>query len=449
MTLRRRLLSQSSTIFAARIVGAGIIFLAQAGIARSWGAGVLGEYLLIVGAINLVAVVMPLGFAAVGTYFAAEYRARGEGHLLRSFMARAYGHVVLAGAAVFAIGYFCISFLGEPGRVLAAHWVPAGLMALATATVFVNSAILVGLKRPLAGFLGDTLFRPLVVIAAFAIATALVGGGMGEGFHGMIWLMAAGFAAIALVQFGFVVRATRPIPTEGARRPEEARRWWRLAIPWAIIVLASDFFFDLDLLLLSNLLGREELAVFGVSARIFALVSFGISAVYAVTLPDMFESEAMKDREGFNRRIGEANLVAAILAVGLFGAVLLGGPLVLMVFGPGFAAGAAPLAVLCLALVVRSLLGPAALVLSIHDRPYASLPAIGLGLASLVAGNLMLVPRLGLMGAAVAALVAITLWSVALWLTALGIAGEDVSIFARLRHGSHDGNPRASVGVLD
>ena len=88
--------------------------------------------------------------------------------------------------------------------------------------------------------------------------------------------------------------------------------------------------------------------------------------------------------------------------------MLLGGPLVLMLFGPEFAAGAVPLAVLCLALVVRSALGPAALVLSIHDHPYASLPAIGLGLGTLVVANLLLVPRFGLMGAAVAALVAIT-----------------------------------------
>ena len=38
----------------------------------------------------IVAVVMPLGFETTGTYFAAEYRAKGEGRLLRGFMTRAY-----------------------------------------------------------------------------------------------------------------------------------------------------------------------------------------------------------------------------------------------------------------------------------------------------------------------------------------------------------------------
>ena len=93
MDLRRRLLSQSTVIFAGRLFGAGLVFLAQAAIARYWGAEILGEYLLIIATVNIIGVVMPLGFETIGTYFAAEYRAKGEGRLLRGFMLRAYGHV--------------------------------------------------------------------------------------------------------------------------------------------------------------------------------------------------------------------------------------------------------------------------------------------------------------------------------------------------------------------
>jgi O-antigen/teichoic acid export membrane protein len=151
----------------------------------------------------------------------------------------------------------------------------------------------------------------------------------------------------------------------------------------------------------------------------------------------MFESEAMKDREGFHRKVGDANLVASALAVLLFVLMAVGGPFALMIFGPAFAAGAVPLAVLCLALVVRSMAGPASLVLSIHDHPYASLPAVALGIGTLVVANLVLVPMFGLMGAAGAALLAITVWSAGLWFTAYKLAGVDVSIMARLRRGQH------------
>jgi len=244
--------------------------------------------------------------------------------------------------------------------------------------------------------------------------------------------VALGYTAIALGQFALLLRSVRDIPAETPVRPSEWKRWWRFALPWVLIALASDFFFDIDLLVLSNLLSHEDLAIFGVCTRVFSLVSFGVAAVYAVTLPDMFESEAKADREGFHRKIGEANLVASGLSVLLFFVVVIGAPIALLLFGSAFLAGAAPLAVLCLSLVVRSVFGPSSVVLSVHDKPYATLPAIALGVVALIVGNLVLVPRFGLMGASIAALISITLWSGAQWFTVLRMAKVDVSIRARL-----------------
>lgn len=431
MSLRQRLVSQSSVIFGARLFGAGVVFLAQAAIARLWGAEILGEYLLIIATVNIVAVVMPLGFETIGTYFAAEYRSKGEGLLLRGFMLRAYGHIALTSVILAVAGYPLASLFGEPGRVLLVHWLPACLMALATAVVYCNSALLVGLRRPLAGFLADTIFRPLLIVLCFALA-AMAGDAEAK-FAELIWLLAIGFAVIAAAQFAWVLRAARQVPDAAPVAASERRRWWRFALPWVIIALATDFFFDIDLLILSHFLDRESLAVFGVCTRVFSLVAFGVSAVYAVTLPDMFERSAAADRSGFLKQIGEANLVACAISVALFAIVALAGPLLLMLFGPEFQAGVGPLAVLCLALCVRSLFGPAALVLSIHDRPYAALPAIGLGMGILIGANILLVPTHGLLGAAVAALAAQTFWSAAMWLTARRMAGIDVSIGPRLR----------------
>lgn len=431
MSLRQRLVSQSSVIFGARLFGAGVIFLAQAAIARFWGADILGEYLLIIATVNIVAVVMPLGFETIGTYFAAEYRSKGEGKLLRGFMLRAYGHVAVTSLILLVLGYPLTGLFGEPGRVLVAHWLPACLMALATAVVYCNSALLVGLKRPFAGFFADTIFRPLLIVLCFAVA-AMAGDAEAK-FAELIWLLAIGFAVIAAAQFAWVLRAARQVPDAAAVAVAEQKRWWRFALPWVVIALATDFFFDIDLLILSHFLDRESLAVFGVCTRVFSLVAFGVSAVYAVTLPDMFERNAAADRPGFLKQIGEANLVACAISVALFAIVVVAGPLLLMLFGPEFQAGVVPLAVLCLALCVRSLFGPAALVLSIHDRPYATLPAIGLGMGVLVGANILLVPVHGLMGAAVAALAAQTFWSAAMWLTAKRMAGIDVSIGPRLR----------------
>ncbi|ODT69029.1 MAG: hypothetical protein ABS75_18425 [Pelagibacterium sp. SCN 63-23] len=427
MSLSRRLASQSSIIFGGRLFGAGLIFLVQAFIARAWGPAILGEYLVVIAAANLVAVIMPLGFQTIGTYFAAEYRAKGDRRQLLAFMLRSYAHVAASFASLLLIGPSLLGWLGQGESVVAQHFVPFALLALATGLVYVNGALLVGLRRPFAGFFADGVFRPMAVVAAFLIAAAMSGAPL-AGFSAMLWLIALGFVLIALMHLGLVLSTLPRIEARVEARVAEVPRWWRFAAPWVLISLATDFFFDIDLLLLSSLLEREELAIFGVCTRIFSLVSFGVGAIYAVTLPDMFESEAKADRAAFHRKVGEANVVASLAALISFGLVLVGAPFVLMLFGPSFAAGAAPLALLCLALVVRSALGPAAMVLSIHDRPWASLPAVALGMVVLALGNWLLVPHFHLMGAALAAVIAISVWSFGLWLTALRMARIDVSI---------------------
>ncbi|MBE7732133.1 lipopolysaccharide biosynthesis protein [Devosia faecipullorum] len=432
MSLARRLASQSSIIFGGRLFGAGLIFLVQAFIARFWGAAILGEYLLIIAAVNLIAVAMPLGFQTVGTYFAAEYRALGERGQLIAFLRRAYGHVALAFVLLLVAGPSLVNTLGQGASTIAAHFLPVLLLALATALVYVSGGVLVGLKRPFAGFFADGVFRPMVVLGTFVICVTAFEQ-PAEGFSAMLWVIAIGYVVIALVHLGFVVATVGRVEGKAEIRQSEWPRWWRFAAPWVLITLATDFFFDIDLLLLANLLGKEELAIFGVCTRIFSLVSFGVAAVYAVTLPDMFESEAQQDRAAFHRKVGEANLVATLVSLTLFVLVAIGGNFALLLFGEGFGAGAVPLAILCLALVVRSAMGPASMVLSIHDRPWASLPAVILGMGTLVFGNIVLVPMFHLVGAAMAALIGIAAWSVALWVIALRTARIDVSILQWFR----------------
>lgn len=431
MTLRSRLLSHSTVIFASRLGGAGLIFLTQAAMARFWGPQQLGEYLVILAAVNIAAVVLPLGFETIGTYFAAEYRAQGQGRALVAFMRRAYGHIALTTIAVLALGQFALASLGAAGPLLAAHWLPSVVMAAATAVVYCNSALLVGLRRPFAGFFGDTIFRPLLIATGFALA--LAAGSPAAGLATLIWILALGFAAIAALQLIWLARAARDIPRDLPAPAGEVRRWWHFALPWVVIAVATDFFFDLDLLLLSNLLPHDELAVFGVATRVFSIIAFGVSAVYSVTLPDLFAAHAGTDRTQLVEKIGDANVAAVGVALALFAMVALGGPVLLWVFGPHFASGYLPLTILALALVIRAGFGPSALVLSLKERPYATLPAIALGLGVLIGLNIVLVPSLGLIGASIAALAAQSLWSAAMWLTARKVSGLDVSIVPRLK----------------
>lgn len=440
MSIRRKLLSQSALVFGVRIAGAGLVFVIQALMARLWGPEVLGQYLVAIAVANLLAISMPLGFQTIGTLFAAEYAAKGEGRNLRRFLLHAYGHILFPGLAILAAGGALAPLLGSAGTQLAAIWLPVAILALGTALIYVNGAVLVGLKRPLAGFFADTIFRPLIVAAGFGILLATQ---VGAALSPLLWIMALSYAAVAVIHFFITVHSARQLPDGDSDMTGLARRWWHFALPWVFIALASDFFFDVDLLLLTPLLEHEAIAVFGVCTRIFVLASFGVMAVYSISVPGLMEDEANADIKGLSGKIADANLAAAGLCIALLAGVLVCGPLVLSLFGPEFEAGLVPLLLLTAALGVRSIFGPASLILSARNYPYASLPAIGLGLVVLILGNYILVPGMGLNGAALAALLALGTGAGGLWLTALRLTGIDVSILPALtRLGQHVRSPQ-------
>jgi hypothetical protein len=71
--------------------------------------------------------------------------------------------------------------------------VPGLLFAMAMASVFICSALLVGLKHPPPGC-SDGLFRPLVVLAGFLLALWI---GEGGRLDIMVWVMALAYTAVA------------------------------------------------------------------------------------------------------------------------------------------------------------------------------------------------------------------------------------------------------------
>lgn len=429
MSFAGKLFSRSVIIVGLRLFSAGLMFATQAYIARRLGSDKLGQFTEVTAIINILSVVTPLGFQVVATYFAVEYVTRAQGGVLRRFLTQSYLQIV----AMFAV-LLVADMIGLPlavfGGSIAAHWFSICLMAFALALVYVSGSVLVAARRPILAIIGDILIRPLIVAGAVAIALVAM---QPEGvLAGMFRIMSAAFFAVALVYVAAAIVCARRVPGEESASAEERRRWWRFAAPWVVIAVVSDNFFDLDILLLADLLSYSELAVFGVMARVFALAAFGVGAVYTIALPDVFEAEVRSDRSGFEANIFRANMVATALACAMLAGIAATAPVLLAIFGPEFVAGAGPLTLLCGALVVRSVFGPSALVLSLRDRPYAPLPSVALGVISLALGNLLLAPPFGLYGAALSAVIAISIWSVAMWLTALRLTGVDTSILPGL-----------------
>lgn len=430
MGLRQQLASKSAILFAARLAGAGTVFLAQAAIARIWGAAVLGEYLVAIATINLLAIVLPLGLQTVGSIFAAEYAANGHGSQLRGFAKLSYGVIIFPGTLIALLIAQVLQFTGETGAQLAPLWSPICIMALGSAVFFVNASILVGVKKPFLAFFADILFRPLLIV--FAIVATFFLFDASTPVKTALWVLSLSYVLVIAIQFGIVLKHLHSMPDGPALSQDEVKRWFYFALPWVIITLSTDFFFDADLLILTAFLSKEQIAIFGVITRIFILASYGIAAIYAIILPDIMSDATKNDLEGLNQKIGDTNLIATGLSLVLILGVAIFSPLIFAIFGAQFNAGYFALLILCASMTVRAVFGPGPLILSSQNRPYASLPAVGVGLSMLFVANVVLVPIWHINGAAIAALVSYFAASFMVWRTTKRITNVDVSVFPAL-----------------
>ena len=425
MSVARRLFTASAVMFAGRLFGAGVMFGVQAGIARLMGAESLGQYAVAVSAMNLVAVALPLGFPAVASYFAPEYVTRGQGAPLRRFFRQAAWQAVTFGVLAYLFGPFILRQFGGVANDLAQHWQPVALTAIALSFLTLSSTIVIAFKRPFIALMGDGITRPLILALSFGLAYWFA---PGDKVLGLLWFSFVGTAVLALAFIWIGWRFITRVP-KGEATEHEQKRWWFYALPWAALALVGDYFFDFDLLLLSRQLSYEELAVFGVTTRLFALAAFGVTATYSISLPHLFEAELNGMPGGLLARIQHTNIAATATAIAMLVGTIVVAPFVFMVMGPAFAKATGPLAILCAALLIRSMFGPGALVLSMAQKPYRPLIPMAIGIVAVLLGNYFLVPLYGLYGATISAAVALSVWAAALWFITLRLTGSDVSIF--------------------
>jgi O-antigen/teichoic acid export membrane protein len=198
-------------------------------------------------------------------------------------------------------------------------------------------------------------------------------------------------------------------------RSYEVRGWLKVSLP---IFLVESFYLLLtytDVLMLELLRSPHELAVYYAAAKTLALVAFVSFAVSAAVAHRFTEYHVNGDRERLEKFLADSirwtfwpslGAVAIILALGL--------PL-LRLFGPDFADGYPVMFVLAAGLLARAAVGPVERLLNMlgHQNVCAGIYALAFFIN--VAGCLVLIPRLGGVGAAAATSTALIIESILLF----------------------------------
>lgn len=434
--------------FGANVIMLAVGFLTSIVLARAAGPEGKGGYDLSLATAGLLVAVVGLALPSGLAYVVAR-GAQGARPLLSrlSAMAVAQG----AGAAVLLLAVSATplapAFLASgTGTALV---LPITLLFMLTLVVAHERAILVGRQLFIAANTRDLAGRIAVLAALSVVAIVFLAAGDAVPIVPLVW------AAVAAAGILVVLFATALPSDSGARPgPTVMREIVSFAIPAYGAQVAQFLNYRLDLFLVGLFLGPAEVGLYALAVSLAQMLWLVSNSVAVVLFARVAASGARTGRErdaeggsaadaGAARRLRAergaeaAQVCRMILAATLGGAVLLGlaSPVLIPVlFGSAFGPSVAPLLLLLPGVVVFSVANVLGAFVTGIGRPGHVLGVSLVALVVTIPLDLLLIPTVGIVGAALAssaAYSAAALVMLALFTRHAGVGARDAFLLRR------------------
>jgi O-antigen/teichoic acid export membrane protein len=406
-----RHVARSGVVQLLAALGQGLMPVTHILIARLFGPAVFGAYQASAAMVEVLARAGPLGAVSGEHRFIAAHRAAGETELAQ----RALGTGIRMAAAASAILAVVLALLARP---LARAWNEPSLaatlpimapMVLLAALMQVMVGATMGAKVARMNLYVRGLAEPLLLLVAVVAAWRL-GGGLRN--LALAYLVTGAIvAALAVVACARVFGAAYLRQALGAERHPG---FVRFALPLGGSDLMSAVLQRADTFIVATFAGLDALAVYTAAEYVTRIIANPRYLFDHVIAPVVSEALHMKDRARvrYNLALVTRWVVTASLPIAISVVVLRAE--ILRLYGGAFAGGSGTVVILALGNLIVGCLGltPYVLAMGGRSRPFL---LNNLGAAALnVALGVVLVPRFGITGGAIAVLISVTVFQVAL-----------------------------------
>jgi O-antigen/teichoic acid export membrane protein len=412
-------------VFLVRVGSALLALASQVLLARWMGSFQFGIYIYVWTWVLMIGALSDFGLSSAARRFIPEYTELKSLERLRGFLS---GSRWLAFGLASAIGA-----VGAVGVTLLAPWldqfavVPLYLACLTIpiyGLVQVQAGIAQSYDWPNLALMPFYIWRQLTITVL--MGAAYLFGAPTDAVTAMIVAVVTTWA-VTIGQLVMLDRRLKGTVPAGPKR-YEVKTWFATSLP---IFVAEAFYLLLtyvDILALEHLRSPDEVAVYYAGARLLAIVAFVYFAIAGATTHKFTEYHVAGDKKRLASFFAETirwtfwpSLAACALILAL------GRPL-LALFGAGFERGYGVMFILAVGMLARAAVGPAERLLNmLGERKqcvfiYAAAFAINLGLC------VILIPRIGIEGAAVATSTALVVESIMLYFVAKRRLGFHVFI---------------------
>lgn len=389
---------QSSIVFVGLLSFQFVAFFSSILLARILGPDLLGRYHLGLIIIQILSIVSIMGFDRSFVRFIPVFNLDDKGKtkkLLKNnisvalLLSTGLGVLLFFFSPFLAAKLFHSSDMGQVLRIFS--------FFLPIATVFnLGLASLRGFKRADLRSYVENFVVPITFVILL-IAVLLAHGKVSEVIIVRIISQLMGVGCIIY----FLLRNFSAV-FESQERPFELRGYLSYSFPFLIISLLYFAMTKINILMLGYFLKADQVGIYAVLVNIAGVSVFGLQAVNTIFAPHISELYENSDFENLERLLKILTKWIFYFSLFIFALILIFKIELLKIYGTSFTAGSRALVVLALGQLVNGFAGSTGAILLMTGRQkWEVLNSICVLFLNIVI-NLILIPRFGIEGAAIA-----------------------------------------------
>lgn len=390
---------QALIAFLIRVFSAAIAFVSQIVLARLMGEFEYGIFAFVWVLVVLAGSLSCLGFHTSIIRFLPQHQTVGDLEAARGLLVAARVFTLICASSVAAAG---ITFLHFYGHLFESYWLVPLFLALVTLPMIGLGDVLDGTARAnswtVTALSPTFLIRPTLILIFMIVAVS--SGAPDTAVTAMQAALAATYLT-TLLQYWRLRRRLQRTYGRGKLRLESAT-WLSYSLPIFLIDGVGFLLTNADVVVVGLYLPPDQVGIYFAATKIIVLVQFVAFAVKAAAGPRFAILLANSDRDGLGHFAGQVARWSfwPSLAIGLV--LLLIGQQLLALFGPGFTQGYWLLPILFAGILAKASIGPGEMLLSMGGRERLCVLIYAAVLAAAILANVILIPRYGLAGAAIA-----------------------------------------------
>ncbi|MDV2495156.1 MAG: flippase [bacterium] len=363
------------------------------------GAGGFGAYMLLFGAVTIMSVIAAMGLAPGTMRFVVQKRAEGRADQVLGLVRTASRLGFASSVVVVLVGWvlagpIVTQIFHQPEQVGLLRWMTLAVPASVLCLLWLHATK--GFHRMEETFWVSDFFDPAVRISLFLL---FVLGGIG-----LLGAAVSAYIGAAVASAVLARLALRRLVPPGPVRTEPGEVWALLSFSLPLLGAgAVGMIMEwTDTMMLGYFTATSQVGVYNVALRVAALsvmVHLAFTSIFAPISADLLQRNKM---ESLDQLLKIDTRWVFTLTLPIFVLVVLLSRDILVIFGPEFMQGGVALMVLTSALFFNACTGSCGAIIRMSGRTRLAFANNCVAGVLNVLLNLLLIPRLGILGAALA-----------------------------------------------